>query len=73
MENAIQPLNEILIQHELKNDDLVKASIEQLTHKQVQKSRKGRCVTSNIQYKVLKALNGCLEEKKYKITDLFNY
>ncbi|MDP8213398.1 MAG: hypothetical protein P9X22_08965 [Candidatus Zapsychrus exili] len=68
-----QPLDEILIKLELKNDDLVEASTEQLTHKQVQKARKGRRITYNIKGKVTRALNAVIKEDKYIQKDLFNY
>lgn len=72
-----QPLDAILTEKGLSNKDLVAASTDQLTHKQVQKSRKGRRVTANIQQKILVALNAIEsgEEGKpgYQLTDLFNY
>ena len=43
-----QPLDEVMKGCSLKNDDLVQASREQLTHKQVQKARQGRRITPNI-------------------------
>lgn len=57
------------------NSDLVEASTEQLTHKQVQKGRKGRRVTPNIQGKILNALNALAADKgkDYRQSDLFDY
>ena len=69
---GIQPLDEILKTLEFSNSDLVEASSEQLTHKQVQKCRQGRRVTKNIQNKVLNALNH-LSDKTYSTGDLFTY
>ncbi|NLE65532.1 MAG: hypothetical protein GX606_06425 [Elusimicrobia bacterium] len=46
----------------LTNDDLVRASREQLTFKQVQKARKGKPITPNIQGKILRALKACVPE-----------
>jgi len=66
-----QPLDKILTSRSLKNDDLVEASSEQLTHKQVQKARKGRHVTSNIKGKIVRALNAVVKNKKYTQKDLF--
>ncbi len=40
----------------LSNADLVKASTEQLTFKMVQKARKGKLLTPNVQNKILAAL-----------------
>lgn len=73
---GLQPLDAVLEVLELNNRDLVEASTEQLTHKQVQKARKGRRVTPNIQHKILNALRNCTrddEEKTYQLSDLFNY
>lgn len=74
-----QPLDALLIELGLDNHDLVAASTEQLTHKQVQKARKGRYITGNIQRKVLKALNAAVpapgegEKTVYDLGRLFNY
>ena len=68
-----QPLGEILTKLELSNSDVVAASTEQLTHKQVQKAIKGRRISKNIQQKIVKALNAVNAELKYSKKDLFNY
>lgn len=70
-----QPLDGLMETWGLSNKDLVEVSTEQLTHKQVQKSRKGRRVTANIQGKVLRALNVIAEKKGkvFVIEDLFAY
>ncbi len=52
-----QPLDAILDEIGLSNHQLVALSTEQLTHKQVQKARKGRRISVNIQRKILRALN----------------
>jgi len=52
-----QPLDAILDEIGLNNHQLVALSTEQLTHKQVQKARKGKRISVNIQRKVLRALN----------------
>jgi len=72
-EFGVQPLDQILESHSVKNDDLVEASREQLTHKQVQKARGGRLVTPNIKGKILRALNLAVEKSRYTDKDLFNY
>jgi hypothetical protein len=41
----------------LSNHDLVDASTEQLTHKQVQRARKGRQLTLHLMQKATRALN----------------
>jgi hypothetical protein len=71
-----QPLDGLLESFAYANSDLVEASTEQLTHKQVQKARKGRRVTSNIQKKILNALRTLRKDQAdeaYQVSDLFNY
>ena len=48
MEAGIQPLDQLMINEELRNNDLVSISNEGLTHKQVSKGRKGRKITKKI-------------------------
>ena len=68
-----QPLDHILDELNLANSDLVAASTEQLTHKQVNKGRKGRRLTANVQQKIVKALNAVQSERKFSAEDLFTY
>ncbi len=72
VECGIQPLDKIMEERGLKNHDLVAASKDGLTHKQVQKGRKGRRLTRNIQDKIATALSAVTKEM-YKIDQLFNY
>lgn len=72
LELGIQPLDKIMEDRGLKNHDLVAASKDGLTHKQVQKGRKGRRLTRNIQDKIVTALSAATKET-YKIDQLFNY
>lgn len=67
-----QPLDALLNSLAYTNDDLVKSSGEQLTHKQVQKARKGKRVTANIKGKITRALNAFAGEERFKEVDLFN-
>lgn len=69
---GVQPLDQIMEKLELKNHDLVAASKMGLTHKQVQKGRKGRRLTNNVQGKISAALS-VVTEKPFGVTDLFNY
>jgi len=79
----IQPIDAIMHKWNLENHDLVKVSIEQLTHKQVQKARIGRQLTLKMMMKVARALNVAIwqrlgsEEKErfveYNHKHLFNY
>lgn len=52
-----QPLDAMMPTWGLENHDLVDASPEQLTHKQVQRARKGRMLTLGMRQKVTRALN----------------
>lgn len=67
-----QPIRRIMKEHGLKTHDLVLVSTEQITHKMVARAIKGRRLTSNVQYKVLNALNNATK-KNYALEDLFNY
>lgn len=71
-EHGSQPLAALLARLGLDNTALVRASSDHLTHKQVQKARKGRALTRNIQTKVLNALNAA-SGARYALHDLFNY
>ncbi|MBR6057097.1 MAG: hypothetical protein K5787_20555 [Lentisphaeria bacterium] len=67
-----QPIEQLMQELGLENNDLVVASTEQLTHKMVSKARKGRFLTMNVRLKVLHAL--CKASgNEYKLDDLFNY
>ena len=73
LEHGVQPLDAVLNQLGLKNADLVAASADFLTHKQVNKARRGRRITINVQMKILGALNKLSGEKKFRREELFNY
>jgi hypothetical protein len=72
LELGVQPLDTIMEERGLKNHDLVAASKDGLTHKQVQKGRKGRRLTRHIQDKIVEALSSSTGES-YKLDQLFNY
>lgn len=74
MENdlGLQPIAVIMAEHQLKSNDLVSHSIQQLTHKMVSRAVKGRRLTPKIQYRVLNALNKAAG-KAYVLKDIFNY
>jgi hypothetical protein len=69
---GVQPIDQILRNHNLKAHDLVTASTEQITHKMVARACKGRRLTPNTQAKVLRALN-LAAGTNYTFRDLFNY
>ena len=68
-----QPLDAVLIKLGLTNHDIVTGSPEPLTHKQVQKGRKGRMLTRRLQERITRALNAKAAPVVYRSEDLFNY
>jgi len=68
-----QPLDSVMTRLGLTNAALVSASTEQLTHKMVQKGRKGRRLTPNVQTKILSALHTLYPEEQFSLKDLFLY
>lgn len=72
MDAGLQPLDALLSRLEIPNHALVENSDEHLTHKVVQKARKGRKVTRNAQQKILRALNTATG-RNHSMEDIFNY
>ena len=72
MEAGVQPLDALMEEVPMRNHDLVAASGEGLTHKQVAKARRGRKLTLRLQRKVLAAWNKARGEER-EVGDLFNY
>jgi hypothetical protein len=78
-----QPLIVIMERWGLENHDLVEASSEQLTHKQVQRARSGRKLTLKMMMKVARTLNLAIWNKldvpkrekfvEYLHKDIFSY
>ncbi|MBF0122398.1 MAG: hypothetical protein HQL21_03180 [Candidatus Omnitrophica bacterium] len=68
-----QPLDAVMGRLNLSNADLVHASREQLSFKMVQKGRKGKPLSLNIQNKILRALKAARPEEPVSLQDLFNY
>ncbi|MGB2403211.1 MAG: hypothetical protein ACPIA7_07345 [Akkermansiaceae bacterium] len=78
-----QPLDRMMDEWRISNHDMVSVSTEQLSHKQVQKARKGRRLTLKMMQKVTRAFNVTIwyrlsdEQKEayyeYMHRDLFNY
>lgn len=52
-----QPLGLLMERWKLENHDLVEASPEQLTHKQIQRAKNGRRLTLKMMMKVARSLN----------------
>lgn len=73
-----QPLDALLRDQGLTNHDVVAASKHPLTHKAVQRARKGRQLTIRTQRHVIEAFNEAVRAKtgegaSYSLTQLFNY
>ena len=74
MNVGVQPLDAIMTEKEIKNHDLVNVAPPGfITHKQIQKGRKGRRLSMHMQDKVLDALNAFVAPEAYEFKDLFNY
>ena len=74
MNVGVQPLDAIMTEKDIKNHDLVAAVPPgTITHKQVQKARKGRRLTTHMQEKILEALNAFADPDFYEFKDVFNY
>lgn len=67
-----QPIANLMARLNLKPHDLVAASSEQITHKMIARAAKGRRLTQNVQYKILRAFNSATG-KTCTLPDLFNY
>jgi len=74
LNHGVQPLDALLTELGIGNHDLVAASTDQLTHKQVQKARKGRQLSASVQRKVLAALQKAAGgERTFAVNELFTY
>ena len=67
-----QPIADVMESLQLKPNDLVVASPQQLTHKMVQRAIKGRRLTDNTKSKVIAALEAATQ-KSFSHNELFNY
>lgn len=74
-----QPLDALLLAAGLDNHDIVQASKDPMTHKAVQRARKGRRLTPHMKRRMAEALNRALSlrgtpaEPEHRVKDLFNY
>ena len=73
MEAGLQPLDDVMTQHGITNHALVAVSDQHLTHKEVQKGRKGRRLTLRTQHRIWKALQARLPDEPIALGDLFSY
>ncbi|MGY8639990.1 MAG: hypothetical protein ACKVJU_02720 [Verrucomicrobiales bacterium] len=69
---GIQPVDGILSEAGIDNHAVVAASSEQLTHKQVQRARKGRRLTPKMKGKIARAVIAATG-KELAESDLFTY
>ena len=69
---GVQPLTSIMDEEGLTAHDLVAASQEQITHKMIARGRKGRRLSRNVQFKILRALINATETQS-ALKDLFDY
>jgi hypothetical protein len=74
---GVQPIDSVMTELGLKNHDVMQMNRGGLTHKHVNKARKGRRLTPKIKVRVTEALNAALKqrgvEKQFVPKDLFNY
>ena len=72
-----QPLDAIMTELALANHDLCATAEVQLTHKAVQRARKGRRLTPHMQKRIMETLNALMKarglEQSYALKDLFTY
>ena len=73
MEAGPQPVDGLMARHAIGNHELVSISDQHLTHKEVQKARKGRRLTGRTQRRVLAAIQARLPDEKLALHDLFTY
>ena len=74
---GVQPLDALMTAHEVDNHALVAASTEPMTHKAVQRARKGRKLTRHMQRRMVAAFNEVLKQRgsedSYSLHKLFSY
>ena len=73
MDAGPQPLDRLMTRHGIANHELVAISDQHLTHKEVQKGRKGRRLTLHTQQRIHAALQARLPEAQASLDDLFTY
>ena len=75
-----QPIDALMAEHNLSNSSVVEASPQPITHKMINKARRGRRLSRKVQTKVLDAFNQAMtkihpgeDTPCYTFQDLFNY
>ncbi|MDA1045129.1 MAG: hypothetical protein O3C57_07900 [Verrucomicrobia bacterium] len=69
---GVQPLDNVMRQHNLKPHDLVAASKVPMTHKMAARAMRGRRLTANTKHIVVNALNAATG-RDYTFKQLFTY
>lgn len=82
-DHGVQPIDSLMTRWQVTNHQLVENSVEQLTHKQVQRARKGRQLTLHLMQKITRTLNDAVATRldkesreafsPYLHRHLFNY
>ena len=67
-----QPIASIISEKNLKPDDIVNVSTEQITYKMISRALKGRRLLPKVQNKILHTINS-LTKNQYSLKDIFNY
>jgi len=76
---GVQPLDALMSEHAMSNHELLAASPEPMTHKAVQRARKGRRLTRHMQRRMIEAFNRALHVRggegppPFYLEQLFNY
>jgi hypothetical protein len=73
MDAGPQPLDELMTRRGIANHELVEKSDQHLTHKEVQKGRRGRRLTLRTQQRIRTALQARLPDETLSLDDLFTY
>lgn len=78
LEHGVQPLDQLMTKHGLSNTDVVNASSKTVTHKMVNKGRKGRRLSRKVQTKVYDAFCIALKSQDSEVSEIelkqvFNY
>ena len=67
-----QPIGRLMAERDIKAQDLVASSTEQITHKMVARACKGRRLTPNVQAKIRRAFNQ-FTGHEHAMAELFTY
>lgn len=69
---GVQPLDALMTEHAMTNHELLAASPEPMTHKAVQRARKGRRLTRHMQRRMIEAFNRALHKRGSEETPAFH-